>query len=94
MPDRIEEKSKLPAVSLELCEYNKGNHSLKLASEYFGMPPAFTVKSHHTGRTVEFRPVSPEDPLFDQDQWDGEQQIYRPTTALPNVEYLVIYHAY
>lgn len=83
-----------PTVNLSLCEYNKKGKYLKLASEYFGMPREFFVKSHHTGKTIRFVPVTPNDPLFDQDQWDGEQQIYRPTMPVPNVGYMVIYHAY
>lgn len=81
----------LPTVSLELCEYNRDQKRLSLPSEYFGMPLRFRVVSHKTGKSVTFAPVTENDPLFDQDQWDGVQQIYRPVDKLPNVEYLVIY---
>jgi hypothetical protein len=83
-----------PVIDLSYCEFDKTRKRLSLASEYFGMPSEFDVVSNHTGRKVRFKPVQPEDRLFDQDQWDGEQQIYRPTDSLPNVEYLVIYHQY
>jgi len=83
-----------PVISLNKCEYDKNRKVLKLASEYFGMPSEFFVQSHHTGKEVRFVVIGPSDILYDQDQWDGEQQIYRPTSIIPNVDYLVIYHAY
>ena len=83
-----------PTVELSLCEYNKNTKVLKLASEYFGMPLSFIVKSHHTGKEVRFVPVNPADPLFDEDHWDGEQQIYRPVGNVPGVDYMVIYNQY
>ncbi len=82
----------LPTVSLKFCEYDKNRRVLKLASEYFGMPLTFIVRSHHTGKDVRFVPVTPGDPLFDEDQWDGEQQIYRPVNKdkVSGVDYMVI----
>jgi len=58
------------------------------------MPSSFFVKSHKTGKEVHFVPVTPDDPLFDYDGWDGEQQIYRPVGHCPNVDYMVIYNQY
>jgi hypothetical protein len=84
----------LPTVRLDLCEFDKQRGILKLASEYMGMPPQFFVHSHHTGKDVRFVAVGPEDILFDQDGWDGEQQIYRPVGNVPNVDHLVIYNQY
>lgn len=84
----------IPTVELRLCEYDKNRKVLKLASEFFGMPDEFFVRSHHTGKTVRFTVVGPEDKLFDQDQWDGEQQVYRPVGTVPGVDHMVIYHAY
>ena len=86
--------SMIPTVGLELCEYDKRRKVLKLASEFFGMPNQFYVVSHHTGREFRFKAVGPEDRLFDQDQWDGEQQIYRPIGHCPKVDHMVIYHQY
>lgn len=85
---------RIPKVALKLCEYDKKRKVLKLASEYFGMPREFFVESHHTGRVVRFVSVGPEDVLFDQDQWDGEQQIYRPADGelKARVDHLVIYN--
>ena len=85
----------IPTVKLQWCEFDKARRVLKLASEFVGMPAQFFVESHHTGRVIRFTPVVPGDKLFDPDQWDGEQQIYRPVSGSPlNVDYLVIYHAY
>lgn len=84
----------IPTVDLKFCEYNKDRKVLKLASEFFGMPREFYVKSHHTGKTVRFTVIGPEDKLFDQDQWDGEQQVYRPVGNVPGVDHMVIYHQY
>lgn len=82
----------IPTVSLQLCEYDKTRKVLKLASEFFGMPKTFFVKSHHTGKEIRFTPVFPGDVLFDEDGWDGEQQIYRPVGHCPNVDHMVIYN--
>ena len=84
----------LPTVDLKFCEYDKNRKVLKLASEFFGMPSEFFVRSHYTSKEVRFRVVGPEDVLFDQDQWDGEQQVYRPVGTVPNVDHMVIYHQY
>ena len=87
------EWERIPTVDLKLCDYDKSRRVLKLASEFFGMPLTFFVRSHHTGKEVRFVPVTPADVLFDQDGWDGEQCIYRPTTVT-KVDYLVIYNQY
>lgn len=88
----LEDERMIPTVSLKFCEYNKERRVLKLASEFFGMPSQFFVESHHTGKVVRFTPVNEHDVLFDPDQWDGEQQIYRPVGTVPGVDHLVIYH--
>jgi hypothetical protein len=90
----VETNPEIPTVSLELCEYDKSRRVLKLASEYFGMPLTFFVKSHKTGKEFRFVPVNPADVLFDQDGWDGEQQIYRPVGHCPTVDHMVIYNQY
>ena len=81
-------------VSTAQCVYNKTGRYLSLPSEVIGMPPEFWVRSHHTGKIVKFVAVQPGDSLFDQDGWDGEQCIYRPVDALPNVDHMVIYNQY
>lgn len=89
---QLSEEAEIPTVGLEMCEYDKKRKVLKLTSEYFGMPLTFFVKSHKTGKEFRFIPVTPADVLFDQDQWDGEQQIYRPLGDWPNVDHMVIYN--
>jgi hypothetical protein len=84
----------MQTVDLSVCEFNKERRVLTLASECIGMPREFMVKSHHTGKEIRFVAVGPEDKLFDQDQWDGEQQVYRPTSHSCNVDHMVIYHAH
>ena len=84
----------IPTIDLARCDYDKSRKVLKLASEFIGMPHEFYVKSHHTGKTVRFVAIGPEDKLFDQDGWDGEQCIYRPTGITLNVDHMVIYHQY
>lgn len=84
----------IPVIDLAKCEFRAHCGKLMLASEYVGMPNALRIRSHHTGRTVLFRPVTEADPLFDPDQWDGEQMVYRPVEPTNNVQALVIYHAY
>ena len=81
-------------VSLDLCDYDKERKVLKLTSDHIGKPSEFYVKSHHTQKRVLFKPVQPGDVLYDEDHWDGEQQIYRPVEKLPNVDYMVIYNQF
>jgi hypothetical protein len=83
-------------VSLSKCTFNKEQRYLQLSSEYIGMPISLQIESQHTGRVVEFTVVDENDPLFDQDGWDGEMQIYRPAKheARTNVDYLIIHHEY
>ena len=80
--------------SLRVFEYLPEKKCLTSPSKNFSgrFPVLLSVTSHHTKETVQFSPVKPEDPLFCQDGWDGEQQIYRPIKAIKNVEYLVIHH--
>ena len=86
----------IPTIPLQQFEYRKEFKRLSIPSEGYGMPAEFFVKSHHTGRVVRFVPVPPWHDAFDQDQWDGEQQIYMPAPGedKTNVETAVIYHAW
>lgn len=62
-----------------------------------GFPARVNIHSEKTGRTVSFYPVGPNDRLYDEDHWDGEQQIYRPhvvdgpRVVLETVDHLVIH---
>lgn len=82
-----------PPISLDELTYDKNRRRLFGYSEMFGgsFPNEVSVKSHHTGDTKVFTPVKPDHTLFDEDGWDGEQQIYdTPGTDLV----LVLTHAY
>lgn len=94
VPPIEDDEPVIPSVPLKFCEYDKGRKVLKLASEYFGMPPTFFVVSHHTGKEVRFTAIGPYDKLFDPDGWDGEMQVYRPLGDVPGVDHMVIYHAW
>jgi hypothetical protein len=94
LDDEFDRQEQIPTVELKLCEYDKKRKVLTLPSEYIGMPLTFFVKSHHTGKEVRFVPVTPADILFDEDGWDGEQQIYRPLGNVPGVDHMVIYNLY
>jgi hypothetical protein len=84
----------IATVPLSVCSFVKQHKSLRLSSEFVGMPSQLMIKSHHTGMSVRFVPVGPEDKLFDQDQWDGEMMVYRPVGNVPNVDHLVIFNEY
>ena len=86
------EWERIPTVDLSKCEYLKHMKTLGLASEYIGMPLTFNVRSHHTGKVVQFVPVQPGDHLYDEDSWDGEMCIYRPVGDVPGVDHMVIYN--
>ena len=79
----------IETYSLRQCEYNKVSKMLVLPV-LTRFPPKAIIVSHQTGKSVEFVPVTSDDPLFDQDGWDGVQQIYRPVVHVPNVEALII----
>lgn len=76
------------------AEYDKTKKIMKLSSSFLNnkFPRMFNMKSFHTGKIVGFKSIDSDDPLFDQDQWDGEQGIYRPIIKLDNVDYLVVYN--
>ena len=85
-------KEGYPMVSTSQCHYDKGRKVLRMSSEVVGMPLTFWVRSHHTGKIVRFVPVNPADSLYDEDQWDGEQQIYKPIYSCLGVDHFVIYN--
>jgi len=84
--------------SLKIFEYDKKRKQLKTSSRNTGrIPGQLIVVSHITGVRIHFMPIGVTHPLFDQDQWDGEQMIYEPISRhlhlCPAVETLVIYNS-
>lgn len=84
----------VPTVNLALCHYKAHCGKLELSTAHTNgrMPASIFIQSHHTGRTVLFSCVKEGDPLFDQDQYDGEQQVYRPSVPEERVKLLVIHN--
>ena len=89
---RSEASATTHMVSTSQCHYDKGRKVLRMSSKVIGMPSTFHVRSHHTGKIVRFVPGNPADSLYDEDQWDGEQQIYRPVYSCLGVDHFVIYN--
>jgi hypothetical protein len=79
-------------ITFELASFNwnKNRKSLVLLNFAHQFPSEFMLRSHYTGKEVRFVRVSMYDVLYDQDQWDGEQMVYRPMGNVPNVEYAAI----
>jgi hypothetical protein len=77
------------------CVYHPIAKRLTISTEKIAgsiiFPHTVYVKSHHTNKQVTFKPIRETHNDFDQDQWDGEQQIYEPIDARVNVKTLVIY---
>jgi hypothetical protein len=81
------------------CVYHPKAKRLTISTEKIAgsiiFPHTVYVKSHHTNNQITFKPIKETHNDFDQDQWDGEQQIYEPiyTGVKVNVKTLVIYRA-
>jgi hypothetical protein len=84
--------------SLKIFEYDAKRKLLKTSSNNTGrIPSELIIRSHITGVRIHFKPITPDHPWFDQDQWDGEQMIYEPVPEHAHlcrtVETLVIYNS-
>ncbi len=90
----METKSPIPHVPLKCCKYVASTKRMTLESEFFAgrFPPQFYVDSHRTGKSVLFTLLQPGDRDWDQDGWDGEQQVYKPVDQLNTVNRFTIYH--
>ena len=89
------------AISLKEFEFDLKKKQLKITSDKLSkvfltkaFPTSFFVVSHLTGVEIEFRRIGESHPLFDEDQWDGEQMIYEPfeSNLCHNVKTLIIYN--
>lgn len=81
-------------LNSRVATFVKDKRELRVHSGFLNgkFPRMVNIESYHTGKVVGFMVIGQDDPLFDQDQWDGEQQIYRPLVKLDNVDILVIHH--
>lgn len=80
-------------MNSEDCEYfPKLNGFVRVWNHKF--PQKIYLKSQWTGKTLEFNPLTYDDPKFDQDGWDGEQMIYRAVSSDPKKRELTLslYH--
>lgn len=82
-------------ASLRDLDWDPQRRYLLGYSELFAgaFPDKVLVTSHHTGREIMFLPINPDHPLFDEDGWDGEQQIYQGQDAGADI-LLFLNHAY
>jgi hypothetical protein len=88
------------AVPLDKCSYFPKTKklfvplsALKGATGQGRYPSSFFVRSHFTNKLLEFKTVQQDDPLYDQDQWDGEIMVYRPRTGVTSkIDYAVVAH--
>lgn len=83
-------------IPLKKCYWNKEQRFISVVSEFFSgsFPKTVTIESERTGVQMTFVPVQPGDYFFDEDSWDGEQMIYKPTTQNPKVNRLIVYHEF
>jgi hypothetical protein len=83
-------------ISTSDCTFKKDRKTLVVSSTFTGnrFPVKVTVKSHITGKLVEFVGLDETDPEFCQDSWDGEQCMYRATTVEKNIVYLIVAHGF
>ena len=85
---------KHPVIDLKHFEYVKQFKQLRIPSEFCGFPSSFSVRSHHTGKVVDFVPLDQNDADWNEDGWDGEIAVYKPTKPVPGVQRAVFYHAW
>jgi hypothetical protein len=81
-------------ISLEYFKWDMERCKLSIGSSHFNdrFPSLLHVKSHITGKVAVFVPVQPGDKFFDEDQWDGEQCVYKELGNISSVEQLVVFN--
>lgn len=87
----------IPTYTLRDFTYLKSMKSLCAEASTLGltvgrMPTRFQIKSETTGRVITLLPITPDHPKFDEDGWDGEQQVYAPTEYLEKLETVTIFN--
>jgi hypothetical protein len=77
-------------ISLEKCKWQK--HLNQLTTPWnSSFPREITVHNQNTDTLRLYTHLTDSDPRFDQDQWDGEQMVYKTHAPTNNAEYLVLY---
>ena len=79
-------------LSLKECKWQK--HLNQLTTPWnSSFPREVTIHNQHTDTLRLYTQINDTDPRFDQDQWDGEQMVYKTHLPTNNAEYLVLYHS-
>lgn len=85
-------------IEMHRCTYTKEAKTLHLSTKYTEglFPKIVGIRSHHTGNTVWFKPITWEHPKHDPDFWDGELALYEPADPeCPiNAEILSLHHGW
>ena len=79
-------------LSLENCKWQKNLNQLS-APWNISFPREIFVYNPKTSKYKTYFHLHDNDPRFDQDQWDGEQMVYKTSELTNNAEYLVLYHS-
>lgn len=79
-------------LSLEKCKWQKNLNQLS-APWNISFPREIFVYNPKTSKYKTYFHLHDNDPRFDQDQWDGEQMVYRTNEVTNKAEYLVLYHS-
>jgi hypothetical protein len=79
-------------ISLEKCKWQKDLNQLS-APWNSNFPKEITVHNPITDTHRLYTHLTDSDPRFDQDQWDGEQMVYKTKDPTNKAEYLVLYHS-
>ncbi len=79
-------------TNLTNATFRKATKQLTLGLKFVGpaYPHEIDLYSDYTGNVITFRSIGPDDKMFDEDGWDGVQQVYAPVQHCPRVEYLIV----
>ena len=79
-------------VSLEKCKWQKDLNQLTIPWDAT-FPKEIAILNPKTDTYRLYTHLTDSDPRFDQDQWDGEQMVYKTNGPTNKAEYLVLYHS-
>jgi hypothetical protein len=80
------------SISTEKCKWQKDLNQLTATWE-LTFPKEVVVFNPKTSEHRVYLRLDDTDPRFDQDQWDGEQMVYKTKGPTNKAEYLVLYHS-